>query len=307
MPRETLNTSAAPPHISVCICTFKRGAMLERLLHELAQQRTDGLFTYGVVVADNDAAQSAAPVVRRFADASPLAVTYCVEKEPNIARARNRALAHASGDFVAFIDDDEFPAAGWLYSLFQTHLATGADAVLGPVVPHFEHEPPQWLRKGRFFDRPRYPTGQRLAWSETRTGNVLLTRAVLGDLDPPFRTQFATAGEDTDFFRRLAQHGRVFVWCDEAVAFEHVPASRCTLRFLCRRAALRGSNFPKLRARRVRNAAKSLIAVPCYALALPVLGLVGQHLLITYLVKMLEHTSRLLALAGLPLVTERET
>jgi succinoglycan biosynthesis protein ExoM len=295
------------PHISVCICTFKRAGMLEQLLSELEGQRTGGLFTYGIVVADNDAAESAAPVVRRFASTSSLPVAYCVEAEPNIARARNLALAHAPGELVAFIDDDEFPVADWLYSLFQTRAASQADAVLGPVVPHFDAEPPRWLTKGRFFDRPRYPTGRKLTWSETRSGNVLIARAALANLDPPFRPQFATAGEDTDFFRRLAQQGRVFVWCDEAVAFEHVPASRCTRRFLFRRAALRGSNAPKQRARRARNAVKSLIAVPCYALALPVLAVAGQHLLIAYLAKIFEHGSRLLAFAGMPLVTERDT
>jgi succinoglycan biosynthesis protein ExoM len=301
------HAAAARPHVSVCICTFKRGAMLEQLLHELEQQRTDQLFTYSVVVADNDVAESAAPVVRRFAGSSSLAVTYCVEAEPNIARARNRALAQAHGEFVAFIDDDEFPVRDWLYRLFQTRQASNADAVLGPVVPHFDDEPPSWLKKGRFFDRPRYPTGRRLAWTEARSGNVLLARAVLADLDPPFRPQFATAGEDIDFFRRLAQHGRVFVWCDEAVAFEHVPSSRCTLRHLFRRAALRGSNFPKHPTERLRNALKSLVAVPCYTIALPVLALGGQHLLIAYAVKILEHSSRLLAYAGLPLVSQRES
>lgn len=298
---------ATRPHISVCICTFKRGAMLEQLLHELERQRTDGLFTYGVVVADNDVAQSAAPIVRRFALRSSLPVTYCVEAEPNIARARNLALAHARGEFVAFIDDDEFPVGDWLRSLFLTRGACGAAAVLGPVVPHFEQEPPKWLKKGRFFERPRYPTGRRLTWTEARSGNVLLDRKALAHLDPPFRPQFATAGEDIDFFRRLAHHGCVFVWCDEAIAFEHVPASRCTRRYLFRRAALRGSNFPKHPTGRVRNAVKSLLAVPCYALALPVLVLGGQHLLITYLVKILEHSSRLLAFAGMPLVTQRDT
>ena len=299
--------SAVLPHISVCICTFKRGDMLEHLLRELEKQRTDGLFTYGVVVADNDVAESAAPVVRQFAGTSSLPVAYCVEAEPNIARARNLALAHASGEFVAFIDDDEFPVADWLLLMFQTRGECGADAVLGPVVPHFDAEPPRWLTKGRFFDRPRYPTGRRLAWTETRSGNVLIAREAVADLNPPFRPQFATAGEDTDFFRRLAQGGRVFVWCDEAIAFEHVPSSRCTRRFLFRRAALRGSNAPKQRARRARNALKSLIAVPCYAVALPVLGLIGQHLFISYLAKILEHGSRLLAFAGMPLVTERDT
>jgi succinoglycan biosynthesis protein ExoM len=301
-----MTMAAARPHISVCICTFKRGAMLAQLLHEVEGQRTDGLFTYGVVVADNDVAESAERIVRHFAESSSHPVTYCVEAEPNIARARNLALAHARGEFVAFIDDDEFPVRDWLYRLFQTRAGCDADAVLGPVVPHFDEEPPQWLKRGRFFDRPRYPTGRRLAWTQARSGNVLLRRSVLADLDPPFRPQFATAGEDVDFFRRIAQRGRVFVWCDEAVAFEHVPSSRCTRRHLFRRAALRGSNFPKHPTRRLRNALKSLVAVPCYAVALPVLGLAGQHVLIAYLVKILEHGSRLLAYAGMPLVTQRE-
>ena len=54
-------------HISVCICTFKRPELLTRLLERLENQRTDGLFTYSVVVADNDPAQSARQAVAAFA------------------------------------------------------------------------------------------------------------------------------------------------------------------------------------------------------------------------------------------------
>jgi succinoglycan biosynthesis protein ExoM len=295
------------PHITVCICTFKRAVLLQDLLRKLEPQRTDGLFTYDVVVADNDAARSAEQVVQAFVASSRLCVTYCVESQANIALARNKALAHVRGDLVAFIDDDEFPANEWLYWLFQTRATYHADAVLGPVVPRFEQEPPGWLKKGRFFDRPSYPTGRPIAWPEARSGNVLFVREILKRLDPPFRPEFATAGEDIDFFRRLAQNGCTFVWCNEAVASELVPPYRCTRRYLLRRAALRGSNFPKHPTHRVRNAVKSLIALPCYTLALPVLAIIGHHVFIAYLIKILDHGSRLLAFAGLPLVTERET
>ena len=46
-------------HISVCVCTYKRPLMLKRLLAELDRQQTGGLFTYSIVVADNDQARSA--------------------------------------------------------------------------------------------------------------------------------------------------------------------------------------------------------------------------------------------------------
>jgi hypothetical protein len=52
---------------------------------------------------------------------------------------------------------------------------------------------------------------------------------------------------------------------------------------------------------------KSVIAVPCYALALPVLALAGQHVFLKYLIKLLDHGSRLLAFLGFSLVTQRQT
>lgn len=300
-------TAKQTHHLCVCICTFKRVELLKRLLASLANQRTEGLFSYSVVVADNDGMKSAQPVVAAFSSQSPLPVTYCVEPEQNIALARNRGIEHADGDFVVFIDDDEFPADDWLHNLLKAYLAYGADGVLGPVKPCFECEPPQWVRKGGFFERPTYATGFKMRWQETRTGNVLFRKNIVDGVDTPFRPEFGTAGEDVDFFRRMMEKGHTFVWCNEAIAYEVVPPSRCTRSYVLKRALLHGSNFPKHPRHRIRNIAKSLVAVPCYTLALPVLSVFGQDVFVTYLSKLLEHVSRLLAFLGLPLAKQRET
>src|SRR5688500_12619771 len=60
--RRTLRPMSIVPHITVCICTYRREAMLLRLLDGIARQRTDRLFSISVVVADNDAAASARTV-----------------------------------------------------------------------------------------------------------------------------------------------------------------------------------------------------------------------------------------------------
>jgi succinoglycan biosynthesis protein ExoM len=307
-PLPTGAVAVAPaPQISVCICTFKRAELLSRLLARLDHQQTEGLFTYSVVVADNDRLRSAQQVVAEFPSSTRFRVQYCVEPQQNIALARNKALQHADGDLIAFIDDDEFPADDWLCKLFKAYTAYGVDGVLGPVKPHFEHNPPRWVEKGRFFERPTYTTGYNLTWSETRTGNVLFRKSILTGVDGPFRSEFDTAGEDIDFFRRMAEKGCTFVWCNEAVVYEVVPPSRCKRSYLLKRALLGGSNFSKHPRHRVRNAITSLIAVPCYTLALPILALLGQHFFVQYLIKLLYHASRLLAFFGLPLVTQRET
>jgi succinoglycan biosynthesis protein ExoM len=281
--------------------------MLRELLERLSTQLTEELFTYSVVVADNDAAHSAREVVNDFVSATHLPVTYCFELEQNIALARNKSIENATGDFIAFIDDDEFPVGDWLLNLFKTLVACKADGVLGPVKPYFEVEPPSWVVKGRFFERPTHASGFRMDWSECRTGNVLFRKGILNEGEPPFRSKFDTAGEDVDFFRRMSQKGCSFVWSDEAAVYEVVPASRATRTYLLRKALLRGSNFSKHPTDKLKNALTSLVAVPVYAFALPFLALFGQHVFMKYLIKFLDHFSRLMAFIGLRLVTQRQT
>src|SRR5436309_8539340 len=97
------------PHISVCICTYKRASSLDRLLHKLETLMTDDLFTYSLVVVDNDHMASAHGVTTAFKARSRIGLIYLVEPEQNIALARNKAATNASGHYIAFIDDDELP------------------------------------------------------------------------------------------------------------------------------------------------------------------------------------------------------
>src|SRR5215467_5083828 len=135
------------PHISVCICTFQRPEYLCRALTRLGSQETCNLFTYSVVVVDNDAEASARSVVSDFTSIGGHPVTFVVEPQKNIACARNAAVLHAYGDYIAFVDDDEYPAQDWLLKLFQTFKDADVDGVLGPVRPYFDSPPPAWVTK----------------------------------------------------------------------------------------------------------------------------------------------------------------
>jgi glycosyltransferase involved in cell wall biosynthesis len=294
------------PQISVCICTFKREDLLRKLLDKLETQQTEDLFSYSVVIADNDAAQSAKGVLDAFRKSSKLNIRYCVEPQKNIAMVRNAAIASAEGDLIAFIDDDEVPEERWLLNLYRTLERLDCAGVLGPVKPYFEGEAPSWITTGGFFDRLNHPTGYVLDWPEARTGNVLFRKSIIADDEAPFAAEFDTAGEDVDFFRRMMGKGFKFVWCAEASAFELVPKSRCTGRYLLRRALLRGSNFHKHKAHRIRNVFKSLLALPLYAAVLPLLALLGKRFFMKYLIKICDHGARLLAHCGFHLVTQRE-
>jgi len=296
--------TSRPPHISVCICTYRRPELLHRLLRELSKQKTADTFTYSIIVADNDASESARPIVKEVTSTNSLEVTYCVERRRNIAMARNKALEHSRGDFIAFIDDDEYPVEDWLLQLFNTCMKQSADGVLGPVVPAYSEEPPAWVKKGRFHDRPRHPTGFLIDASEGRTGNLLFKRDLIDGDANVFRPQFGSGGEDRDVFRKWIGNGRKFVWCDEAIAYEHVPAVRWKRSFLIRRALLRGKMCLGDSENRVVNLLRSFVAIPAYILALPFLSFIGHHLFMRCLVSLFDHLGRVAAWLGFHPVKE---
>ena len=157
-------------HITVCICTLKRPDLLKRLLNELDLQCTDDLFTYSIVVVDNDRFQTARQVVLTFQQSTKLDIKYFIEPVQNISLARNRAIENARGDLIVFIDDDEFPVKSWLLELYKAFKNYGADGVLGPVRPYFEQESPAWIIKGKFCERKEHATETVLHWGKMMEG-----------------------------------------------------------------------------------------------------------------------------------------
>jgi succinoglycan biosynthesis protein ExoM len=293
-------------HISVCICTYRRPALLKRLLAELSRQDTKGLFSFSVVIADNDDQHSAKKLVLDFAAGSSMNITYCVESRRSISLARNKTLEHAKGDMVAFIDDDEFPPQDWLFRLLKACVDYNAAGVFGPVRPQFDTEPPAWLIKGRFCERPEHHTGFIMPWRECRTGNVLLDKRIIDGIGTVFRPEFGAGASDIDLFRRLIEAGHKFIWCNEAFVYEVVLPNRWKRSFMIKRALLRGRISLLHPEGRWLGVLKSLVAVPAYGIALPLLQLRGHHLFMKYLVKLCDHSGRLLALVRLNPVRERE-
>jgi succinoglycan biosynthesis protein ExoM len=293
-----------PPTIAICICTFKRPRLLDDLLRTLEKQETQGLFEYRVVVVDNDKSESARATTDAFRSRTSIGITYVVESESGIARARNRALsALQPGELLAFLDDDEFVEPKWLLTLYTALQHYGCDGVLGPVKPHFHPDTPKWVIRGGFYDRPSYPTGTVITWRQGRTGNVLFRGGLLDGGKLQFNPAFVT-GEDQDFFRRSIEQGQKYIWCHEAMAFELVPPIRWKRSFMLKRALMRGKISLRHKGAASREVAKSFVAVPAYLLVLPVALIAGHHHFMRYLINLFDHTGRLLALVGIDPVGE---
>lgn len=268
-------TGFAGVPVTVAVCTFRRPQGLARTLQGLwAQQGLAGC-AVTVVVVDNDAQASARPVVESALPPPSWILRYVVEPTPGVAAARNRCLAEATTELIAFVDDDELPPSDWLATLLRCHSSMGADAVFGSVVPHFEASPPAWSGNGTMFTKPRYPTGHVVSWEATYTANVLLSRRLLRLAGGGFDERFAASGgEDTQLFWRAERAGAKLVWCDEAIVYEHLPPARLRLAWLLRRAFKGGQNWVRIRAQGrpqvwLMMAARGFVVACAFAVLMP--------------------------------------
>lgn len=231
--------------IAVCVITFRRIEGLRKLLLALTEitcttESTHSPPVADVFVIDNDPEGSAKPLCRHF----DKKVIYLHEPRQGIPYARNAALEATINtyDYLCFIDDDEWPSSQWLSSLITTIEKSRADAVMGPVVPLYPENCPQWMIEGGFFERTRRKTGQRM--DRGASNNVMLRADFLRRTGLRFNeTLRFTGGSDTYFFQAAIAEKIHIVWCNEAEVFEDIPLHRMTPKWLIQRSFRAGNTL----------------------------------------------------------------
>lgn len=145
-----------PPLISVVICSRGRPDQLARCLDKLQRVAYP---KFEVVVVENVPTDQ---VVQVMLDnwSSRIPLRYVAEHRSGLSWARNKGIATATGDLIAFLDDDGEPDPDWLTGI-MLGFARGEDigCVTGLVLPARLETPAQELfeqlgghSKGRGFD-----------------------------------------------------------------------------------------------------------------------------------------------------------
>ncbi len=231
--------------IAVCVITFQRIDGLRKLLLSLTETTSTADSTRSpsvvdIFVIDNDPKGSAEALCKHFEKN----VIYLHEPQQGIPFARNAALEATINnyDYLCFIDDDEWPSSQWLASLTTTIETSRADAVMGPVVPVYPENCPQWIIKGSFFERTRRKTGERM--DRGASNNVMLRADFLRRTGLRFNeTLRFTGGSDTYFFQAAIAEKIHIVWCNEAEVFEDIPRHRMTVKWLIQRSFRAGNTL----------------------------------------------------------------
>jgi glycosyltransferase involved in cell wall biosynthesis len=197
--RDTLDSMPDSPEVTVVIPTRDRRSLLLRTLRSALAQ--EGV-TLEIVVVDDGSADDTPGAVEALGDERIHLVRH--ERPHGVAGARNAGIAAASGEWVAFLDDDDL----WAPHKLRTQLAvaaerradftyTGAVFVTADLEPLLEREAPAVAQL-----RERIPLANPVAAG----GSSVVVRAELARALGGFDEQFEQLS-DWDMWWRLAEAG----------------------------------------------------------------------------------------------------
>jgi len=198
------------PRISVVICSCNGAQTIRDCCEGLLKLDYPNC---EILFVDDGSSDATAEIARRFG--------FRVIRTENrgLSNARNTGLQAASGEIIAYLDDDAYPDPQWLTYLASTFLTTEYAAIGGPNIA-----PPG---DGRIADcvanAPGGPIHVLLSDHEAEHipgCNMAFRKSALdsiGGFDPQFRV----AGDDVDVCWRLQQRGLKLGFSPAAMVWHH--------------------------------------------------------------------------------------
>ncbi|MCL2024292.1 MAG: glycosyltransferase family 2 protein [Coriobacteriia bacterium] len=116
------------PLVTIVVCVYNAAATLRRCLDSLAQQTYD---TYEVLIVDDGSTDTTPIVVREWAEQHPLMAIRITTKKENhgLGHSRNIGIREARGDFVGFVDGDDWVRPTFIEKLVCAQHKVNADIV----------------------------------------------------------------------------------------------------------------------------------------------------------------------------------
>lgn len=214
--------------VSVVLCTYDPALLdattkaIESLLNQTYDDRE-------IVVIVDGSRGLYEKIVARFGD-QPDVVLHCNEENRGLSESRNVGIELASGDVVAFIDDDAIARPEWLEELVDTFERHDADAAGGRMAPRWVAGKPSFLPEEFYWLIGVAHRGYPEEESQVRNtfgSNIAFRMDALDDVGGfnPALGRFGDRqiqGEETEIAIRLYEERGSRVWYNPDAVVEHV-------------------------------------------------------------------------------------
>ena len=255
---------------SVVVCTYNRAALLASCLQGLSEQSLDKSL-YEVIVVNNNSTDNTKDIVDDFASYSNFRVI--VEMNQGLSHARNRGWQEASGEYVAYIDDDAIAFSDWVENMLEfIRRYPSVKAFGGPYYGYSIVEIPEWVPPG--FGSHSLGEQERpiVMGKESISGsNMVFAKDLLQNVGG-FRTDLGMSGntisygEETELVKRILNRGLDIYYLPSMKVKHLIQESKMSLSWMFRSAYANGrcsaKKFNKFRplSRHFYNFLRALVA-----------------------------------------------
>lgn len=228
--------------VSVAICTWNRSALLDRTLQSMHALQIPESVTWELIVVNNNCSDDTDTVLAAHARCLPIVRLF--EARPGKSFAANLAAARAQGELLIWTDDDVLVDPLWLAEYVKAARQwPDAGYFAGPIDPHFELEPPKWIRAhlaeltGVYVIVDHGPVPHEMARGQAIFGANMAFRSELARAFPlnedlgRIRGQLIGA-DDTELIERVRKAGFRGMWVPGARLRHFSPAARLTKKYV---------------------------------------------------------------------------
>jgi GT2 family glycosyltransferase len=198
------------PRMSVVVCSYNGARTIRDCCEGLRRLEYPNF----EVIVVNDGSTDATPEI-----VSQYAFRLISTENRGLSNARNTGWQAATGDIVAYIDDDAYPDPHWLTYLAAAFMRTTYVGIGGPNLP----PPGDGPIADCVANAPGGPNHVLLSDTEAEHipgCNMAFRKTALQAIDG-FDPQFRTAGDDVDLCWRLQQRGWSIGFSPAAVVWHH--------------------------------------------------------------------------------------
>jgi GT2 family glycosyltransferase len=198
------------PRISVIACSYNGESRIRDCLEGLRKLE---YVNYEVIVVDDGSTDRTAAIAREYGF-QVISTENC-----GLSSARNKGLEAATGEIVAYIDDDAYPDPHWLNYLALAFMNSAHAGIAGPNIS----PPGDGFIADCVANAPGNPTHVLLSDQEAEHipgCNMAFRKSCLQAIGG-FDHQFRVAGDDVDLCWRLRRRGCTLGFSPAAVVWHH--------------------------------------------------------------------------------------
>lgn len=202
MSQVVISQSPSRPLISVIIPVYNGERFLAEAIESVLQQNDAPL---EIIVVDDGSTDATAQIATRFGKQ----VHYLYQLNQGPAAARNRGLARARGEWIAFLDSDDRWAVGRLHRQLElAHAYPAATMIWGML---------QVIRQTEQASLPLQDVGKPML--QTQLGSVLIRRTLFDPNEVGMLDESLYTNDDVDWFCRLFERHSEMVIHQDVVTY----------------------------------------------------------------------------------------